>query len=437
MAEALAENPKETGTPPATPQAAPPAPPQENNDKAPKASSPIKWVIIAVVLIALAIGGYMYWSYASVRESTDDAQIDGHIYPVSAMVDGTLLDVLVDNNQFVQAGAVLGHIDSRFFQAALDKARGDVGEAAANEKEFRTGVPITSINTSTQLSGAQAGVAEQNAKIATAQRQVDAANSRLTTAQAKVREIQANAARADSDLTRMKPLVAKEEISRQQYDAYVAAAANAAAAVDSANSQVKEAEEGVRVAQAILAQENAHMSEVRAQVEAASTGPQQVAAKQAQAESSAAQVQQKQASLQQAQINLDYTILRAPVSGMVSQRNMEPGQAVSKNQPLVSIVPLDDLWVTANFKESQLVNMRPGQPVEIEIDAYGKTLKGHVDSIAAATGAKFSLLPPENATGNYVKVVQRVPVKIFFEKGQDPNHTLRPGLSVTPTVRIK
>ncbi len=400
-------------------------------------SSLLKWVGIPLVLVAMGVGGYMYWSYSSVRESTDDAQIDGHIYPVSAMVEGNLIDVLVDNNQFVKAGAVLGHIDPRFFQAALDKARGDVGEAAANEKEFRTGVPITSINTSTQLSGAEAGVTEQTAKIATAQRQVDAANVRLTTAQAHVRELQANAAKADSDLTRMSPLVAKEEISRQQYDAIVAAAASATAATDSATSQVKEAQEGVSVAQAQLEQEIAHMLEVRARVDAALSGPQQVAAKQAQAEGSVAQVQQKQAALQQAQINLEYTILRAPVSGMVSQRNMEPGQTVSKGQPLVSIVPLEDVWVTANFKESQLAKMRPGQPVEIEVDAYGKTYKGHVDSIAAATGARFSLLPPENATGNYVKVVQRVPVKILFEQGQDPDHKLRPGMSVSPTVLVQ
>lgn len=400
-------------------------------------SSIVKWILIPLVTVTLAIAGYMYWSYSSVRESTDDAQIDGHIYPVSAMVDGTLLDVLVDNNQMVQAGAVLAHIDSRFYQAALDKARGDVGEAAANEKEFRTGVPIASIDTSTQLSGAEAGVAEQTAKIATAQQQVYAANERLTTAQARVREAQANAAKADSDLARMKPLVAKEEISRQQYDAVVAASATATAAVDSASSQVKEAQQGVSVTQSQLEQERAHIAELRARVDAARSGPQQVAAKQAQVESSTAQVQQKQAALTQAEINLEYTILRAPVSGLVSQRNMEVGQTVGRGQPLLAIVPLEDVWVTANFKESQLAKMRPGQSVEIEVDAYGKKYRGHVDSVAAATGARFSLLPPENATGNYVKVVQRVPVKILFEKGQDPEHMLRPGMSVSPTVLTK
>jgi len=418
------------------PAQAPPQTPEQPEKKGGLAPA-VKWTIGLVVLIALVIGGFMYWSYASVRESTDDAQIDGHIYPVSAMIDGTISDVLVENNQFVQAGAVLGHIDPRYYQAAVDKARGDLAVATAIAKENRTGVPIATINTTTTLSGAEAAVAEQNAKIATAERQVSAANERLATAQARVREIQATAAKANSDLERMKPLVAKEEISRQQYDAVVAAAANANAAVDSAQSQVKEAQQGISVAQALLDQERAHMPEVRARVAAAQSGPQQVAARQAQAESSVAGVQQKQAALAQAEIDLGYAVLRAPIAGRVSQRNMEVGQTVGKGQPLVAIVPLNDLWVTANFKESQLKNMRPGQPVDIDVDAYGKTYKGHVESIAAATGARFSLLPPENSTGNYVKVVQRIPVRIFFEPNQDPEHRLRPGMSVTPTVLTK
>ncbi len=397
-------------------------------------STILKWVAIPAILIGLAIGGYAYYSYSAVRESTDDAQIDGHIYPVSAQIDGAILDVLVDNNQMVQAGTILGHIDPRFYQAAVEKARGDVGEASAMERQRRAGVPITNINTTTQLSGAEAAVEEQNARIATAQQQVNAAGERQTTAQARLREAQANAAKAESDLARMKPLAAKEEISKQQYDAYAATAATTKAAVDSATSQIREAQEAVKVAQAMLAQERAHLPEVRAQVEAAKSGPQQLEATRALAESSAAQVQQRQAALQQAQINLDYTVLRAPVAGLVSQRSMEPGQTVKNGQALVAVVPLNDIWVTANFKESQLAKMHPGQSVEIEVDAYGRKYQGHVDSIAAATGARFSLLPPENATGNYVKVVQRVPVKILFDKGQDAEHLLRPGMSVTPTV---
>jgi membrane fusion protein (multidrug efflux system) len=398
----------------------------------------MKWVVLPLALISLAVGGFMYWSYASVHESTDDAQIDGHIYPVGAMVDGRISEVLVDNNQYVESGAILGRIDPSTYQAVLDKARGDLGEAEAVAKQNRAGVPIVTVNTSTQLTGAEAGVEEQNAKIATAQREVDAANARLITAQAHEREVQANAGKAASDLERMKPLIAKEEISRQQYDAVVSAATAATAASDSAAGQVHEARQAVLVAEAKLAQERAHMTEVRANVEAAKTGPEQVAATRARVESSGAQILQREAALRSAQIMLDYTVIRAPVSGMVSQRAMEPGQTVSRGQSLISIVPLDDLWVTANFKESQLAKMRPGQPVEIEVDAYGgKKFTGKVDSIAAATGARFSLLPPENATGNYVKVVQRLPVKIVFDKGQDPEHRLRPGMSVSPTVTTK
>jgi membrane fusion protein (multidrug efflux system) len=414
---------------------------QERKTQAPRSSGlwrAMKWVVVPLVLIGLAVGGFLYWSYSSVHESTDDAQIDGHIYPVGAMVDGTVTEVLVDNNQYVEKGAILARIDAAPFQAVLDKARGDLGEAVAVAKQNRAGVPIVSANTSTQLTGAESAVVEQNAKIATAQREVEAATARLTTAEAREREVRANAGKAASDLERMKPLVAKEEISRQQYDAVVSADSAAKAATDSAAGQVHEARQGVMVAEAKLAQERAHMTEVRANVDAAKTGPQQVAASQARVESAGAQIQQKEAALRSAQIMLDYTVIRAPVSGMVSQRSVQPGQTVTRGQNLISVVPLDDLWVTANFKESQLANMRAGQPVEIEVDAYGgKKFTGKVDSIAAATGARFSLLPPENATGNYVKVVQRLPVKIVFDKGQDPDHRLRPGMSVSPTVTTK
>ncbi len=402
-----------------------------------KISTIVKWVVILAVLATAAYEGTQYLSYAGARETTDDAQIDGHIYPVSSMVDGRVVDVLVDNNQYVKAGTVLAHIDSRFYEAAVEKAKGDLAEAIAMEKERRVGIPIASIDTTTQVSGAEAGVTEQNARIATAQAEISAANQKLITAQARVREAQANAAKADADLARMKPLVAKEEISKLQFDALVAAAATAAASVDSATGLVKEAQEGVKVAQARLEQERAHMTEVRTRLDATKSGPQVVAARLAMAESSAALVQVKQAVLKQAEIDLDYATVKAPISGLVSQRSMEPGQSVSHGQPLVAIIPLEDVWVTANFKESQLLKMRAGQTVEVEVDAFGKTFKGHVDSIAAATGARFSLLPPENATGNFVKVVQRIPVKIVFEKDQDPEHSLRPGMSVTPSVLIK
>ena len=398
----------------------------------------LKWVILPLLLVGAVIGGMRFWSYSSVRESTDDAQIDGHIYPVNAMIDGTVREVLVENNQIAEKGAVLGHIDTSYYVAAVEKAQGELREAIAVEKVNRAGVPVVSIATITQLTGAEAGVTEQTSKIATAQRELEMTNSRVASAQARAREAQANASKATSDLERLKPLIAKEEISRQQYDAAVAAAAAFSAAAESATGQVQEVRQAILLAEARLEQEKAHMGEVRAAVEGARTGPQQIAATQAKVESAGALVQQKQAALKQAQIFLAETEVRAPVRGMVSQRTMEPGQTVARGQPLMAIVPLEDVWVTANFKESQLARLRPGQEVTIEVDAFGgKKFKGRVDSVAAATGARFSLLPPENATGNYVKVVQRVPVKIVFEKGQDQEHQLRPGMSVTPTVYLK
>jgi membrane fusion protein (multidrug efflux system) len=396
-------------------------------------SPAIKWLLILLVL-GLAAAGYWYWGYASARESTDDAQIDGHVHPVAARIGGAVVKVLVDNNQFVQAGTVLVEIDPRDYQVARDRARADLSEAQANLDVSRTSVPITSTTTAGQLSSAEAGAGESAAKVSTATTEVDSAQARLGAAQARVREAQANSDRAARDLERMKVLVAKEEISRQQYDASVASAEAFRAQVDTAQAQVREAEQGVQVARSQLEEKRSALAQSRADVEAARTGPQQVAAMRARAESSAARVQQMQAAVQQAELNLQYATVRAPISGIVSQRAVEAGQVVQSGQPLLSVVPLEDIWVTANFKEGQLAHMRPGQPATISVDAYGRKYNGHVDSIAAATGARFSLLPPENATGNYVKVVQRVPVKIVFEKGQDPDHLLRPGMSVSPTV---
>jgi membrane fusion protein (multidrug efflux system) len=279
---------------------------------------------------------------------------------------------------------------------------------------------------------------EAQANVAAAKTGIGAARAKLQSAQAMVRQAQANYTRAAHDLDRMKTLVAKEEISRQQYDTAVAAADALKAAVDSARAQVNEATQGVRVAESQLAQQEAKLARARSEAASAGTGPQQIQISRARAASAGARVQQARAALEQAQLNLEYTTVNAPVAGVVSQRTVEVGQNVAQSQPLLAVVPLEDLWVTANFKENQLAHMRPGQPATISVDAYGgKEFHGHVDSIAGATGARFSLLPPENATGNYVKVVQRVPVKIVLDRGEDPAHILRPGMSVVPTVRVK
>jgi membrane fusion protein (multidrug efflux system) len=396
-----------------------------------------KWLLLGLI-VALATGGFFFYRYFSIRESTDDAQVDGHIYPVSARVGGTVVKVLVEDNQHVAVGTVLVELDTKDYGVALDRTRADLAESAATLNVSQTQIPITSTTSGSQLSAAQAGAAVARAAVTVAERSVDAARAHLIAAQARVRENRANSQRAARDLERMRMLVAKEEISQQQYEASLAAAESLRAQVDSAEAQVKEAEEGVRVAESQLGQHKAALDRAQAEVEAARTGPEQVAARRAHAESSAAKVKQMESAVEQSKLNLQYTVVRAPVSGVVSQRNVEVGQVIQPGQPLFTIVPLDDIWITANFKEDELRDMHPGQRAIIAVDAYGgRKYKGHVDSIAAATGARFSLLPPENATGNYVKVVQRLPVKIVLEEGENRDHLLRPGMSVVPTVFTK
>ncbi len=365
----------------------------------------LRYALFAAVIV-LIVAGIFVWRYYSVRESTDDAQVDGHITPISARVGGTVVKLNFRDNQNVQEGDILVQLDPRDYEVAVERAQAELADAQANASAARTNVPITNISTTSNLATAQAA---QTAS----QREVEAARARL-------REAQANFEKVAKDLERMKTLVAKDEVSRQQYDAAVAADQSARATVDAATAAVATAE--------------SHVAQADAAVRSAQTGPQQVRVTEAKAGSATAAVQKAQAALAQAELNLQYTTVRAPANGVVSKRSVEVGQVVQPGQPFAALVDLDNIYITANFKETQLRNMRPGQPVDIDVDAYGHTLKGHVDSIGGATGARFSLLPPDNATGNYVKVVQRVPVKIVFEKGEDPQHLLRPGMSVVPTV---
>ncbi|HEV7551355.1 MAG TPA: HlyD family secretion protein [Candidatus Angelobacter sp.] len=364
-----------------------------------------KWVIAAVVIV-LVIGGIFVWSYYSVRESTDDAQVDGHINPISPRVTGTVINVLHDDNEVVQAGTLLVEMDTKDYQVAVDRARADLANAQANATAANVGVPLTETTSSSQLVAADAGVK-------TADREIESAKAKLNDAQAMF-------AKTSADLQRMEMLIAKDEISHQQYDAAVAANNSAKANVEVANAGIASAES--RAAQA------------RAQAESARTVPEQLKVTRARAGAAGADVQRAISALAQAELNLQYTKIVAPVTGVLSKRSVEPGQVVQAGQPLFSIVNLDDIWTTANFKETQLKNMRVGQKAKIKVDAYGHEYNGTVESVGGATGARFSLLPPENATGNYVKVVQRIPVRIRFDKGEDPGHQLRPGMSVEPTV---
>lgn len=393
-----------------------------------------KWMFL-VCLLVLVAAGYGVWRYSAVREATDDAQIDGHIVPISAKVGGNVIAVNVVDNQYIQAGKLLVQIDPRDYQVALDRAKADLAAARASAQAAETGVPITSTTTASRLNTAEAAIQGARAALAAAQTEVEMARAQLSAARARLRETQATHKNASADLVRMQQLIAGGEISRQQYDAAVWAEATAHAAVDSAQAGVAQAEHAVPVAENHVLQARAALAQAQASLQAAQTAPEEIAASRAQVGTAKARVQQAEAAASQAQLNLQYTTVQAPVSGILSNKSVEVGQVVQPGQPLLAIVPLEDIWVTANFKETQLNHMRPGQPATISVDAYGgRTYRGHVDSLAAATGARFSLLPPENATGNYVKVVQRVPVKIVFEKGQDPTHVLRPGMSVDVTV---
>lgn len=378
--------------------------------------------VIGLIVIA---GGILLYRYFASYESTDDAEIDGYIYPVSTRVTGYVVRVTVDNNQFVQAGTVLAQLDPKDYDVAVVNAKATWANVRAASEAARINVPLTSVNTSSQLSSAQSDVENAQSGLAGAERQFEAA-------QATLRQSEANDLKAQDDVTRYKPLAEKDEIPQQQYTQAVDSQKATAAAIEAARASAAAAEQAVTGARTRVAQ-------AEAELHYAETRPQQISLQQSRAQAADAQAEQAQAALQQAQLNLQYTTVVAPVSGIVGQRSVQPGQNVSPGQQLMTIVPLDseNIWVTANFKETQLTYMQPGQPVKISVDTYGRSYDGHVLNIGGATGSRFSLLPPENATGNYVKVVQRIPVKIVFEKGQDPQHLLRPGMSVEPKVRVK
>jgi membrane fusion protein (multidrug efflux system) len=394
---------------------------------------PATWILSAVVVAAAVVGAIIWLGRG--HESTDDAQIEGRITQISSRVGGPILELHVTDNQFVEKGTVLARIDPREYQVTVDRAAAELADAEANAQAASAGVPIASVSTSSDLRTASGGVDEAVAGILVSDRQVEAARAQLLAAEARTRERQATASRAARDVERLKPLVEKEEIAQQQFDAAVASADAATAAVEAAQSEVVAARTAIAVAEQRAVQARSAATRAEAALAEAKTAPEQVQATRARAAAAAARVKQAAAVLAQAQLNLERTVIKAPSSGLVGKRSVEVGQQVQPGQPLFALVSRDDVWVVANFKETQLAEMRPGQAAEVEVDALdGRTFRGRVDSIGAATGAKFSLLPPENATGNYVKVVQRVPVKIVLDPGQNDDHQLRPGLSVAPTV---
>ncbi len=385
-----------------------------------------KPIVFLVAIVAVLLVGWFWWESRQ-WEDTDDAEIDGHIYPISARVSGQVIKVNFDDGQVVHKGDVLVVIDPTDYTVALERARADYQDSQAQALAAQYGVPVSSVGSFSQIRSASADMASAQAGVAAAQKQADAAQSQII-------EAEADAKKLNTDVERYRQLLGKREISQQQFDAAIAAAT-------AANATVQARQAGLLAAQAQVRQAQSRIEQANAELKNAQATPNTVAATKAKAESADAQALRSKATLDQAQLNLSYTTIAAPVDGVVGKRSVQVGSNVAVGQDLMAIVPLRDVWVTANFKETQLAHMRPGQPVKIKVDTYGgRKWNGHVSNIGGATGAKYSLLPPENATGNYVKVVQRIPVRIDFDGNDKPDFNkdglLRPGMSVEPDVNI-
>jgi membrane fusion protein (multidrug efflux system) len=404
--------------------------------EAPKASlnSKVRRLVLpgGAVLVAAVAGLFFYFHN---RESTDDAQVDGHITPVASKIYGRVAEVLVQDNEQVKAGQVLVKIDPRDYQAGLDQAKAALALAESEAQSAGVDVPRTRENVASGTSSADAQLAGAEADLARAEATYDQARTAdLAWARANVDKSRANAQFAQADLARYTPLLAKGEISKQQYDAAKANADATASALKADQERLVQAERNMDITRAQLNAAKARIDQARATVSSAHAEVMQVKMRSADAQAKLAKVQQASAALEAAQLNLSYTEIVAPVAGVSTHKQVEAGQIVQAGQGLLVVVPLQDVWVTANFKETQLKNMKPGQKAEVKVDTYGKTFSGHVDSIAGATGAVLSLLPPENATGNYVKVVQRIPVKIVLDPIPPEKAILRPGMNVDATV---
>ena len=412
----MAENqqPKDSEKTPAQPAA-------EAAPKRRRKMGPVGWIVILVLLAGAGIGGTYLRGYLQSYESTDDAQIDGDIYAITSRIAGTVRAVYVEDNTPVKAGQLLVELDPRDYDVSVEQAKASLYVSRTEVLAAQPNVPITSTNTETSVSTLDSDIANARAQLAGAQRDHEAAI-------AQTRQSEADNVKAQADLSRYKQLIAKDEISQQQYDQADALAKAAAATVDARKASAEAAARNIDALQAKLQQ-----SETRA-ADARRTRPQQIAIQNALVHTRQANAAREQTMLDQALLSRSYTKILAPVDGILGKKYAEPGQQVSAGQQLMADVPIGNLWVTANFKETQLKKMQPGFRVTIHVDAYDRDYEGYVESVAGASGARFSLLPPENATGNYVKVVQRIPVRIRFKEGQDPEHRLRPGMSVDPKV---
>ncbi|PYT31837.1 MAG: HlyD family secretion protein [Acidobacteria bacterium] len=382
-----------------------------------------RWILLLAATIAVA-GASLWWVHSQDYESTDDAQIEGHLDLVSSRISGTVVYInpRVENNQLVEAGTLLMELDPRDYAAELEHAKANLATRTAEAHSAQVTVPIVDASAFGQLHSAEAAKAQALASVASEQ-------ANLAAALHKLQQDEAIYARVERDRVRYQALVEKHEISRSDYDARETEGTSAAQAVEADRAAIVSREQRIAETRSLVVQREA-------QIDAARIAPQQVTDARAKSDSATGHLEQARADLHTAQLNLSYTKIYAPVSGVIGRKTVELGHRVQPGQGLLVIVPLDDIWITANFKETQLKRMRPGQSVTIRVDAFGRDYKGKVESLPGAAGPLFSLFPPENSTGNYVKVVQRFPVRIRLDKDQDAEHLLRPGMSVEPTVDV-
>jgi len=402
---------------------------------APRTRRKVLFAIAGVLLLGgVAEGGYLY---LGTRVSTDDAQVDAHNAPIAPKISGNVAEIMVGDNQMVKAGQVLVRIDPRDYQARVDQARAALAMAQSNSLGAGANVPLTEHITVSAVSSADGQLAAAEAQYLGSKSDYDrASTSELAYAQADVDSKRATRERAKSDLSRMGPLVEKDEISKQQFDSYVATARVAESDLQAAEENLTNARKRADSSHAAVLQALARVNAAKGDLEQAKANRQKVEISSAQAGSAAASIQHARADLGAAELQLSYTSIYAPIAGMVTRKTIQTGQIVQAGQTLLIVVPLDEVWVTANFKETQLANVRPGQRAEVNVDMYGRSFEARVESIAGATGASLSLLPPENATGNYVKVVERIPVKIVLT-GTPSGFVLRPGMNADATIFTK
>ena len=416
-------------------EAATPAPPRALPP--PAKSSSRKFAIFGAIIVLAGIGVYL-WVHSLNRVSTDDAQVDGHIVPISPKIYGKVLEVLVDDNQQVKQGQILVRIDPQDFQAKVDQAQAAVAVAESQAQGANAGVPLTRDTTGSSVTAAEAQLNAARADYDQAQVESErAATADIAVARANVETAQATADHAQADLDRMKTLVDKEEISRLEYDSYASSTRVALSQLQAAKDKLAAVNKDAETKKAGLLSAQARIAQAQAGILQAKATQRQVPVRVADASSATASIGQAHANLEAAKLDLSYSTIVAPVDGVVTRKSVEVGQVVQQGQGLLMLVPLQDVWVTANFKETQLADVKTGQKAEVKADLSGKTYPGHVDSLAAATGTRLSLLPPENATGNYVKVVQRIPVKIVLDPIPGGNQVLRPGMNIEATIFTK